>query len=380
MIVLKQNRAYVFSVLLIIFQLCCSTVSLAKSFDGSINTYSKKFALLVAEEKRVLQQLRKSPNNTDLLIKMAKIKAKAGRYKDAVWYLHKAQKISPGYEDLYLLEAMMLSELNNRFSCEHKPVFENKYKALASRAHRNRIRQILDSSNRSYTQLETGFAYDELSNNRGVWNEYFVNAKYVDCSKNSYYGGHTEVKRYDISDSEIYAGAAIPFTRFSYLMEYRRADRETLLPAESLTGEIRITGVGPIGIVLRYKKQDYINIKNNSSAIGADYYFSDYQLAYSREWNKAESQSQSYDASYIDKVSLNHYWSKLRYVGASFYIGKELNYDGTANPPYSNIRTLVLSGLHPITTSWSVNYSYKLHEQRGYFDQQGIRVGVRLRY
>ncbi|MDH5407105.1 MAG: YaiO family outer membrane beta-barrel protein [Gammaproteobacteria bacterium] len=379
MLVLIQNRVNVF-LALIFFQLCCSTILLAESYNRSQNNYSKSFAKLVAEENRVRQQLKTSPDNPDLLIEMAKIKEKVGRYKDAIWYLHKAQQMAPGYEDIYLLEAIMLSKMKSKYACQHKRVFENKYMTQAGGMHQNKIRQILNSSNRNYVQLESGLAYDELSNNRGHWNEYFVNVEYSDCLENSYYGGYTEVKRYNIGDSEFYAGIAIPNSRFSYRLEYRQAEQETLLPEGSILGEFRANNLGPSGVYLRFRKQNYVNIENYSSGLGIDYYFSDYQLAYSREWNKAKSLTQDFESSYVDRVLLKYYWSKNRYVGASYYIGKELNYDGSVNPPYSKIRTFVLNGLQPVTASWSLIYSYKFHEQRGYFDQQGVRVGVRYRY
>ena len=357
-----------------------SATVLAQEYHGPEIITPQIFAELVAEENKLRLQLRKTPDNPDLLINMARVKGQAGRYKDAIWYLQKAQSISPGYEDAYVLEAAMLGRLNDKYACENKARFTEKYHKLNPTNYHAQVSSYVASIDRGYAIVETGTGYDELTNNRGHWQEHFLNIKYIGCDKNSYYAGYEGVERYSINDREFYVGTSVPFNDFSYSLEYRQASQSVLLPDSTIYGEVGMSMAKSTAIILSYRNRKYIDINNTSTGVAVDYYFSDYQLVFAREWNRAKSELQSFDKASVDKLSLIYYFSKSKHVGVSYYAGKELNYDGTTNPPFSKTRTIVLSGLQPVSKSWSLLYTLKKHHQSGYFDQQGIRVGVRYRY
>lgn len=365
----------------ILFTSIAVNICHAEDISGSVSSKLEgKPEFSDKEAARLKKLLKKYPNDPDILIKLAKIKDKVGNTVEAVQLLQLARNIGPDYEDVYLLEAIMLSKLNNKYACIQKKRLRKDYMRVKKKNNSAKIIQYLDTINLGYFNSEIGTGYDKLSNNRGHWTSHYLLAKYVDCSNNSYYGGYEKVKRYEINDEEYHIGFAIPLNKFSYALEYRTSSQYGLLPKQTYYGLMRYGLGSSAGIQFIYTYRDYIEIESRSAGIGVDYYFSDYQLVLSREWVHTNSDSKEFDAATVDKVGFTYYMAKYKYIGLNLSRGTELNYDQSDNPPFGKTETIVLKGLYPFNHNWSVSYEIKRHHQRGYFNQSGGRLGVRYRY
>lgn len=357
-----------------------SAATLNISYTSDVNGADRQSTTIQQEEAGIQKLLLKYPGDPDLLIKLAKIKDKYGHYMEAVDLLWQARNVSPDYEDVYLLEAMMLNKLNNEYACEYKKNLNKDYQRINKKSKSEKFNQYLDEIDLHRFDSEIGTGYDHLSNNRGSWNSHYILTKYTDCSNISYYGGYEKIKRYEINDEEYMAGIAIPFDKFSYALEYRASSQHIFLPITTYYGLIRY-GIGNnTGVQIVYTYRDYIEIESKSTGIGVDYYFSDYQVIFSREWIHSNSTDKEFEVATVDKLGFTYYITKYKYLGLHVSKGTELNYDQSNNHPYSRTNTIVLKGLYPLQRDWAISFDLKRHQQIGYFNQSGVRLGVRYRY
>lgn len=348
--------------------------------DSSIGHASEISGPDTVEIRTLVQLLSKYPSDPDLLIKLAKINEKYGKYDEAITLLQKARSISHDYEDIYLLEAIMLAKLNNQSACRQKSLLNKAYRRVKVRNNTDAFDRYINSIHLGYFETEVGSGYDKLSNNRGHWtNNYFL-GKYVDCSNNSYYGGYEKVKRYEINNEEYHIGLAVPLNYFSYALEYRASSQHNLLPIKTYYGLLRYGFGSDLGAQLIYTNRKYTEIESSSYGVGLNYYFSNYQLVLSRAWNKTKSKDKEFDAATVDKLGITYYMQKYQYIGLTLSRGTELTYDHTNNPPYSKTKTILLKGLYPLFHNLAMTYEMKRHNQVGYFNQSGVRLGVRYQY
>ena len=75
-----------------------------------------------------------------------------------------------------------------------------------------------------------------------------------------------------------------------------------------------------------------------------------------------------------------NYYGERNQVGLAVTSGQELEYNGTPNPPISDIRALILKGRHWFTPKWAITYDLHVHEQGTIYTRNGYRIGLRYRY
>ena len=334
----------------------------------------------IDEQSRLLTLLNKYPNDADLLIKLSKLKAKQGDLAGAINLLNKARNISPDYEDVYIVEAIMLARLNNKLACKQKGLLSDAYNKISERLNSDAFDRHLSSIDRGYFESELGTGYDRLSNNRGHWTSHYWNVKYKDCANNSYYAGLDKVKRYEVYDTDYHLGVAIPFDNISYALEYREANPAILLPKNMYFGQARYGFDIGVGFKFNYTYREYPKIESDTVGVGVDYYFYDYLVSYSHDRTQTKSNVYKFDPAVVETVVLSYYMAKNKYIGIRLSRGTELAYDNTENPPYSKIKTTIINGLHPISTNLGLTYELKRHHQSGYFEQNGVRLGVRYQF
>lgn len=329
---------------------------------------------------RLQQQLRSSPGNVDLHVSLAKLLLHNLQYAEALVLLQRAAKLAPDYEDIYLLEAIVLSRQDNRASCLQKQSLLNRYQKSAKQTHAATIRRHLLSLGRGYTEIATGLGYDNLSKGRDNWQAAYVQAKYVDCDKYSYHTGYEYVNRYNTGDSEYHIGVNLPFKHFSLGAEYRYAGADGILAKDGMRLELNYTISKGVVMLLRHQQRDYGDIRTSASGLGIDYYFSDYQISLLRDWIGTKSDIREYDDAAVNQLRLSWYYGDRQHIGLIFASGDELSYDNSSNPPFSKINSLIVTGKHALSSQWALVYELKRHQQGDFFNQTGARLGVQFRY
>lgn len=320
------------------------------------------------------------PEDADYLILLARVKQKSGDSAGAIATLFQARSRAENYEDIYLLEAGLLHSMASEDSCHKQAALYNDYKQKTRQSSLAKMDSLMFDGARGTGEVRLESQYDELSNNRGVWHAYSVANKYTGCAGNSLYAGLNTVERYGVSDAEGFVGGGVQAGRLSLELEYRQSRERDVLARNAWSAVLGInTGLSADLMVLASRK-NYNDIDTDSIGLGVDYYFSNYQLTLIGAETNYYRSHERLDSSAAQRYSLVYYFAARKYIRFGYITGKELDNDGTANPPYSKIRTLLFTSFLPLSTKTGLLMEFKRHYQSGYFEQNGIRIAVSFKY
>lgn len=330
--------------------------------------------------KLIYSKLGQTPNNVDLLVKLARLLINKGQYESALNMLHKAATLAPEYEDIYLLEAILLAQSKQRDACLHKSQLLERYGQITKRRYHATIKRHLLTMNRGYTEISTGMGHDNLTNGRTDWQNHYLTISHVNCARQTFYAGYESVQRYNITEADYHTGITLSFTDVDINIEYHRSDAGNILAKQRFSGELNYHGIKGIGLILRHQLRNYRLLDTAATGIALDYYFADYQVLMSNDWVSTSAANQDFaDATHTQYQFYWHYGDR-RNIGLVYAYGTELNYDGTATPPFSKVKSLFIKGMHNIIPQWTLTYGLKAHQQGTYFNQYGANLGVRYRY
>ena len=80
------------------------------------------------------------------------------------------------------------------------------------------------------------------------------------------------------------------------------------------------------------------------------------------------------------KLQLDKYYSSGSKAGVVVASGEDVEFDGSPNPPISNVLTLSIFGQHNLQPRWWLNYSLTYHEQGNFYNLNGITFGIKHDY
>ena len=294
--------------------------------------------------------------------------------------LQKARSIAKKYEDIYIIEAGLLKEQGAEISCRQLEQLASDYEKYTPKRQADMFEALALGETRGINQLEIGAGYDKLSNNRGVWRSASISNRYVACSGNSLRAGYQKVSRYERDDAEVSVGAELNMKDIWLDIEYRESDDPDILAQNTLSGLLGFkTGLSADVFLLGSRKK-FNGIETNSAGLGVDYYISNYQIMVIGEETNYLLNGVSLDSSNVQRIYLGYYFDRKTYIRFGYISGKELDNDGSENPPYGKVKTVLFNTFIPITTQAGILVEAKKHYQNGYFEQNGIRLALRYTY
>ena len=328
----------------------------------------------------VKNHLKKYPQDVDYLILLAKVHNIKGDSTSAYETLEVARKTAAGYEDIYILQAALLANIQTEKSCRDLSALHDAYYENTPATMRADLEGLVASRKRGGVQVEGGIGYDELSNNRGVWRSAELLGRLTTCSGASIHAGYNSVERYQQSDHEYILGGGMQMELVGFEMEYRQSNATDILAQTTLSGTVTVgTGLSADLLMLLSKKQ-YDGIETGSAGLGVDYYIGNYQLMAIIEETDYLRHGEKLDSSQTQRFYLGYYFDKRKYLKYGYITGKELENDSSENPPYSKTKTVILSGAMPLSTKVTALVELKRHHQSGYYEQNGIRLVIRYSY
>ena len=77
-------------------------------------------------------------------------------------------------------------------------------------------------------------------------------------------------------------------------------------------------------------------------------------------------------------IQINRYYGTVNFIGALIAKGEDVEFNGTANPPISDVLTLSLYGSHLFQPQWSLIYSLTYHQQGDFYNRHGFVLGLKF--
>lgn len=339
-----------------------------------------KLGKLPQAEEKVRRHLKAYPHDADYLLVLARIQLDSGDTTAALNTLKTARSQAPAYEDIYLLEAAVLAPLETQQSCRALHELKEDYAKYTPQQYRQRLDAVIHTTRRDMGQVEVAAEYDQLSNNRGDWQAYTISNRNTTCAGSNFYAGYNTVNRYQRNDDEVFVGGGISMGFAGLEVQYRQSREVDILAKQAWSGTVSIHTDLSADLLVLGSRRKYDGLETRGLGLGVDYYIANYQflvigeeVAYIRDHTELDS-----SASW--RYYLGYYFAKDAYLRVGYITGKELDNDGSPNPPYSRIETLLLSTLIPLTTQTGLFVELKRHHQSGYYEQNGIRLAIRYSY
>ncbi|VAW55246.1 hypothetical protein MNBD_GAMMA06-1032 [hydrothermal vent metagenome] len=346
----------------------------ARFLLARVFSWQKKWTLALKQFNKLLD---KNPDNADLLLARANTLEWMGQRKQALNDLIKARKFSPEYSAIWRTEIIILQR-------DHTPTSKNKAFALINQAKQKfpdkDWEDLLTTENKVITHknlyaAEFIYGYDKLSNNRSPWSTRSLKLRKITPDKHYSHIQLDNVERFDLPDWQLGGSYALPvwqswhfYTAATYSPTHKvLANRmlDTNLSKSFKNGTTLSAGIS---------NAKYNNTSSQQLHFGGEYYWSDFRIAYTyRRINVLNA-----GTGVNHNIQFNHYYSPLNMIGMSAAAGKDVEFDGTANPPISDIKTYSLYGYHMFKPKWSLTYSVFYHHQGNFYNRNGIVLGIKF--
>jgi YaiO family outer membrane protein len=265
-------------------------------------------------------------------------------------------------------------------SCEERKSLVNDYYRYTPASKADVFEQRIGVMSRGLDELQLNISQDELTNNRGTWRSAGVQNKWSSCSGHNIYLGYNTVERYQHSDEEVILGGGLRYSTIGVELEYRQSREVDILAQQSWSGMASITTGFSADLLISGSRKKYDGVDIQVLGLGIDYYIANYQVMAITEKTEYHIGSEKLDDSTGRRYYLAYYFSKKNYIRYGYITGKELDNDGSPNPPYSKIRTVLLTAAMPISVNTTFVIELKRHDQSGYYKQNGISFSVRYSY
>ena len=330
--------------------------------------------------KMLASHLARYPADADYLILLARVKWKSADVTGALDTLAVARTHARGYEDIYLIEAGLLRDMESEDSCRRLTALHDDYRLNTRQLNKRQMDRLVFNRKRGINEVQLESQYDELSNGRGTWHAYSVANKYNGCTGNSLYAGLNTVERYNITDTEGFVGGGIQTGNISIEMEYRKSQQRDVLARNAWSTILGFDTGLSANVMLLASGKEYAEIDSDSIGLGLDYYFANYQLTWMGEKTNYVRNNERLDSSVSQRYYLAYYFDVREYIRLGYITGKELDNDGSVNPPYSAVRTVLLTTFIPLSSKIGLMMELKRHHQSGYYEQNGIRLAFSFKY
>ncbi len=317
------------------------------------------------------------PDNADYLLSRANTYEWMGRRSQALDDLATARQISPEYKDVWRTEITLLTRAGDQDSvttaanlaqqAKHKFPDDNWDDLLKP------ARADVNSSN--IFSAEASYRYDHLTNSLSPWRSAMLRMDVQTPQNHFAHVRYDSIERFDLNDQQIGAGYALPVAE-SWLLYAAATYSPThkVLPNRML--ELRASknlknGFSLSAGVIHGK---YTQTSSQQGLLTAEYYWSDYRAAYTYRivdvLNAGTGKNHS--------IQFNKYFTAENNIGVGFSSGEDVEFNGTPNPPISDVVSFSIFGRYMYRPGWSLVYSYNYHEQGDLYIRNGVILGIRI--
>lgn len=346
---------------------------------SSINKLIGSNRLEVAEQL-VRKHLSRYPEDSDYLIVLSRILHKNGKSKDALAMLRLARTFTKSYEDIYIIEAGILNSINQEEACKGKNALVDDYYLYTDANKFSEFKKRVGQIQRGQRELQLGISFDKLNNNRGDWYSENIRNNWESCPGHDFYLGYNAVNRYELDDAEFFTGLGLEYDVAGLNLEYRQSRDKGILAKKSLLGVVNLKTDFSVDLLMTGSLKKYNGIETQTLGGGFDYYFDNYQLMFVVEQTNYSALIANLAGSNTRKYYLAYYFNKSKYIRYGYVTGEELDYDGSQNPPYSKVKTVLLTAAIPLTENITIVTDVKRHHFFGYYEQNGISISLRYKY
>jgi YaiO family outer membrane protein len=315
------------------------------------------------------------PNNADYLLARANTYEWMGNRSQALDDLKTAREITPEYKLVWRTEIKLLVRAGDQESIKQAVTLvelaeirfpEDEWEELLSRP------EVIPVN--AYS-VEASYRYDHLTNNRSPWKAVALRLDMQTTDNHFAHASFESTDRFALSDRQIAAGYALPFAE-TWMIYAAGSYSPTHRVLANRSVELRLTksfnnGFNLYAGLIHAK---YTATTSQQALITGEYYWSDYRFSYTYRLVDVLNAGTGSNNS----IQFNKYFSSGNYIGVALGAGEDVEFDGTATPPISDVVSFSLFGRYMVRPGWSLVYSYNYHEQGDLYSRNGFILGLRI--
>ncbi len=339
-----------------------------------VYSWQNKWALALEQFDTLLN---KKPDSADLLLARANTLEWMGLRKQALYDLASARELSPDYSEIWRTEIIILQRDNTATSRSKAFTLINQAKQKFPEKDWDELliveKKVISERN-SYA-AEFIYGHDRLTNNRSPWSTRSVKLSRITPDKHYSNVQLDSIERFDLEDWQLGGSYALPLLQsWSVYFAATYSPTHKVLANRMLDTNLSKSFKNGTTLSAGVSNARYNQTSSQQLHLGGEHYWSDFRLAYTyRRINVLNA-----GTGVNHNIQSNYYYSPVDMIGLSAATGKDVEFDGTSNPPISDVRTYSLYGYHMFKPRWSLIYSVFYHHQGDFYNRNGFVLGIKF--
>lgn len=321
--------------------------------------------------------LEEQPDNADFLLARANTQEWMGHRKEALRDLENARQLSPDYSEIWRTEILYLSRENTPEASSQAIILANEARQKFPEESWERsliIKETKTVKSNSYA-VEASYGHDELSNNRSPWDIASLKLFMQTPDKHFAHLQLDQIERFELDDWQIGGSYALPFAQSWYFYAGATySPTHKVIANRMLDTKISKSFANGLNLHAGVSHAKYTETSNKQFYLTGEYYWSVFRAAYTYRLIDVENAGTGDN----HNIQINKYYDSISFIGALIAKGQDVEYDGTANPPISDVLTLSIYGRHAFQPQWSLLYSFTYHQQGDFYNRNGFVLGLKF--
>jgi len=340
-------------------------------------SWQKKYPDALEEYDRLLK---KHPGNSDYLLGKAQTLYWDKQDNAALEILETARLSSPEHLGVWKLQITILQN-STRQTDKDKAEILRTQAMLRFPASNWSSTTISAEEDISFTEVEFGTSADILDGSYDDWSSYYLSAEHQFQNRRKIYSVITQTERFKLVDKELLIGFFTPInSNWNFLIDTSIAPDNKVRPKWSTFVQLQRSFNDGWNAYLGLRKTKYDKTDTQAFSFTVERYWKNFRFDYTAFATRISGPAITTETLLTNALGGDYFYDDKSYIGAAVTSGKELEYNGTANPPRSEVDALVIRGRHWLNNHWAVSYSLLQHTQGTFYTRYGYRIGLRYRY
>ncbi len=321
--------------------------------------------------------LNKQADNSDFLLARANTQEWMGNREEALRDLENARQLSPDYSEIWRTEILYLNRENSPKAKSKAITLVNEAKQKFPEENWERLlitKETKTVKSNSYA-VAASYGRDELTNNHSPWEIKSLKLFMQSQDKHFAHLQLDQVERFDLDDWQIGGSYALPFAQSWYFYAGATySPTHKVIANRMLDTKISKSFANGLNLHAGVNHAKYSETDSQQLYLTGEYYWSVFRAAYTYRIIEVKNAGTGNN----HNIQINKYYGSTNFIGALIAKGQDVEFNGTANPPISDVLTLSIYGSHAFQPQWSLIYSYTFHQQGDFYNRNGFVLGLKF--
>ena len=315
------------------------------------------------------------PDNSDFLLARARLHQWMGHPRLALADLQQARQATPDYLALWQQELQLLAQ-----SEQNPAAFRKLLEQARQRFPQADWQPFLPAKPAAaptgkYT-LAASTAYDRLDSNRDAWQQTSLSLS----GRTTQGSGYVQVdsfERFSLGDWQLAGGISMPLAP-----RWQLALSASLGPGARVIARNRVEAVfskqfdGGFSLHSGVQFASFAATASQQLHVTGEVYWSRYRFAWTYRLIDVDNAGTGHN----QRAVLSRSYGAASTVSLSLATGKDVEYDGSATPPVSDVSTVSLYGRHALQADMDFTWSVLHHKQGSFYNRNGFVLGAQFHF